>query len=166
MTEHGAAPASVRDLFWPALNFTLFVALLVRSLRGPVREYFRARTERLREALAAGAQALRDAASLRSALARDVANLPAQCERLRADVRAVAERERAALLTVAREAAERIRTDARLLAEYEFAAARRVLRAELVEETVRQAAALLRGAVLPDDQQRLVREFVTGAGAS
>ena len=166
MSAHGAAEGSIRDLFWPALNFILFVAVLVRSLRGPVREHFRARTERLREALAAGARALSEAARLRSALAQDVAALPAQCERLRADLRAGAEHERETLLAAGGEAAERIRTDARLLAEQEFAAARRALRAEVVEEAVRQAAALIRGTVRPDDQQRLVRDFVSSAGAA
>ena len=51
-------------------------------------------------------------------------------------------------------------SDARLLAEHEFAAARDALRAEVIEEAVRQATAIIRDAIRPDDQERLVRDFV------
>ena len=33
MTEHAAHHATVGDLLWPALNFAIFVAVLVRFLR-------------------------------------------------------------------------------------------------------------------------------------
>src|SRR5581483_6449806 len=93
-----------------------------------LREFFRARTERLREGLAAGARARAEAAALRDRLARDVADLPARLERVKAELRAAAEAERARLVAVAEHAAERIRTDARLLAAQELEAARRSVR--------------------------------------
>ena len=165
MTEHAAHHATVGDLLWPALNFVIFVALLVRFLRAPAVEYFRARAVRLREALQAGTRARAEAEALRATLARDVENLPALRSQLRADLRATAEREREALLALGRTAAERMRSDARLLAEHEFAAARAALRAEVIEEAVRQATALIRQAIRPEDQEQFVREFVAGAGA-
>ncbi len=165
MTEHAAHHATVGDLLWPALNFAIFVAVLVRFLRPAAVEYFRARAARLREALQAGARAGAEAEALRATLARDVENLPALRAQLRADLRATAEREREALLALGRTAAERMRSDARLLAEHEFAAARAALRAEVIEEAVRQATALIRQAIRPEDQERFVREFVAGAGA-
>lgn len=164
MTEHGAHP-SVGDLFFPIVNFFLFAVVLWRVLPGAVREFFRQRTARIREALAAGARALSEAQATRAALERDVRELPDTIARLRADVRAAAERERANLLDIARRAADRIRTDARLLADHEVAAARQTLRAEVVEEAVRQATAFLRDAIRPEDQERLVHDFVQSAGA-
>ena len=165
MTEHAAPYASIGELLWPTLNFIIFVALLVRFLRVPAVEYFRARTARLREALQAGARARAEAEALRSAIARDVANLPALRAQLRADLRDTAEREREDLLARGRTAAERIRDDARLLAEHEFATARAALRSEVIDEAVRQATALVRQAIRPEDQERFVREFVASAGA-
>jgi F0F1-type ATP synthase membrane subunit b/b' len=165
MTERALHYATVGDLFWPTLNFIIFVAVLVRFLRAPAIEYFRARTVRLREALQAGARARAEAESLRAALARDVANLPALRAQLLADLLATAEREREALLERGRTAAERIRTDARLLAEHEFAVARATLRAEVIDEAVRQATSLVRQMIRAEDQERFVREFVAGAGA-
>lgn len=165
--EHGAhhvAP-SPADLLWPTVNFLIFAFVLVRFLRGPLGEYFRARSARLRDALLAGARAREEANAVRSALARDVENLPALREQLRADLRATAELEAQNLLAFGRKAADRIRADARLLAGQELAAAREALRAELVEEAVRHATALLRRALGPEDQARFVRDFVSEAGA-
>ncbi len=166
MPEHPAhQPGSgIGDLVWPIFNFLLFVFVLVYFLRGPVKEFFRARAVRLRDALEAGARARAEAAELRAQLARDVDNLPALRERLRGDARAVAERERETLVSHGREAAERIRRDARLVAEQEVTAAREALRAEVIDEAVRQAAEELRAAIRPEDQERFVREFVVSAG--
>jgi F-type H+-transporting ATPase subunit b len=167
MTEHGAhhpAPTPA-DLLWPVLNFVLFVGLLVYFLRGPIIEYFRARAALLRDALHAGARALAEATALRAELARDVENLPASCARLRADMRAVAENEREHLIVLGRRAADRIRADARALAEQELAAARDALRSQAIEEAVREATALIRRALRPEDHDRFVRDFVAGVGA-
>jgi len=165
MTEHGAHLAPhISELLWPALNFALFVLLLVRFLRGPVGEYFRARTARLREGLRAGAKAREDAAALRDALTRDMERLPGVRAQLIADMRAAAEHERQSLVAAGARAAERIRSDARLLAEQEFAAARDALRAEVIDEAARQAIALIRRALRPEDQERFVRDFVAAAG--
>ncbi len=162
--EHEVAHhAGIGDLLLPAINFVLFAFLLRHYLAGPIREFFRARTERLRDALQAGARAKQEASALRAALLREQQNLPATKEQLRNDLRLTAERERDTLLAQARQAAERIRNDARLLAEYEFTAARQALRAEVIEETVRIATVTLRDGLRPDDQARFVSDFVAGA---
>src|SRR3989475_7095439 len=77
MTEHAAQHATVGDLLWPLLNFAIFVAVLVRFLRPPALEYFRARAARLREALQAGTPGRAPAEGPRGPLARAVENLPA-----------------------------------------------------------------------------------------
>ncbi len=166
MTEHGGHHPSLGDLLYPAVNFAIFVYVLAKYLRGPVQEFFRARTARLREALQAGAKARAEAQALRAELARDVADLPALRERMRADLRATAEREGDTIRRHAQQAADRIRTEARQLAEHEFAAARLALRIEVTEETIRQATAILRDALNPADRDRLVRDFIDRAGSS
>src|SRR5207248_5399414 len=113
MTEHAAHHATVGGLLWPALNFVIFVALLVRFLRAPAVEYFRARAARLREALQAGARARAGAQALRATLARELENLPTPRAQPRADLRATAERAREAPPAPGRGAGGRLRTDAR-----------------------------------------------------
>src|SRR2546427_9912229 len=108
MTEHAAQHATVGDLFWPVLNFAIFVAVLVRFLRPPAVEYFRARAVRLREALQAGTRARAAAEALRATLARDVENPPALRSPLRAALRATAGREGAAPPALRRPGPERL----------------------------------------------------------
>lgn len=162
--EHGGLHhATIGDLFWPAINFGLFLALLLKTAAPQIRNFFRERTERLRAGLEAGARARREAEELRETLSRDLADLPALRERLRADLRETAERERGVLLEAGRRAADRIRADARRQADQEILAARVTLRREIVEEAVRQAGLMLRAAIGAEDHQRFVREFVTSA---
>jgi F-type H+-transporting ATPase subunit b len=161
--EHAPSPA---QLFWPALNFLLFAVVLVRFLKGPLRENFRQRGARLKESLEAGKRARTAAETLRAELARAIADLPNLRERLKAELRATAERERDNLIEQGRRAAERIRSDAKVLAEQEFAAARNAVRAEVSTEAIRQATELIGRALGPEDHERFVRDFVSSAGAS
>lgn len=165
MTDHGAHP-TVGSLLYPIINFVLFTALLWWRLPGPVWEFFRQRTARLREALEAGRRALAEAEETRTALERDVKELPGTIAQLRADIRAAGEREHANLVEAARRAADRIRVDARFLADHEVAAARQTLRTEVVEEAIRQATMLIRAAIRSEDQERLVGDFVQSAGVT
>jgi F-type H+-transporting ATPase subunit b len=158
--EHGIHEPSIADLLFPTINFVIFAIVLVRFLRGPIREFFRERTERLRAGLAAGKRARLEAEELRAQLARDLDALPGIKERLRSDLLATAEEARVSLLAQGREAADRIRADARLVAEQEAESARRAVRSEIVEEAIRQATALVHDQVKPDDQSRFVRDFV------
>lgn len=160
---HEAIPGTIGDLLWPVLNFAVFAALIVRFAGGPFREYFRARSERLHEALASGARARQEADALRAQIARDLADLPAQRERLKDGLRATAAHERDQLLALAKQTADRIREDARLVAAQEVQGAREALRAEVIDEAVRDATTLLRAALKPDDQERFVREFTRHA---
>jgi F-type H+-transporting ATPase subunit b len=158
--------ASIKDLLYPTINFALFAWLLVRFLKEPIREFFRARAERIRAEIATGDRARQEAQDLRSRMARDLAELPATIERLKADVRATAERERDQMLVQARQAADRIRADAKVIAEQEVGTARRTLRADTVEEAVRLATGLVRRAMGASDQDRLVQTFVEAAGSA
>ena len=166
MEHHAEHVPTIASLLFPAINFAIFATLLVRALAGPVREFFRARTERLREELASGDRARREAEALRAQLASDLADLPNLRARLKADLMATAERERDRMLAHARQTAERIRNDAKILADQEVATARRMLRDEVIAGAIREATDLVRAAAQPTDQDRFVQEFVSSAGAS
>jgi F-type H+-transporting ATPase subunit b len=163
--HHAEHVPTIATLLWPAINFSIFTVLLVRFLAGPLREFFRARAERLRDELAVGDRARREAEALRAQLARDLADLPATRQRLKSDLLATAERERDQLLAHGRETAERLRRDAKLLGEQQVASARRALRDEVVAAAIRDASILVHQAIQPHDQQRFVHEFFDRAGA-
>ena len=162
--EHAAHHPGIGDLLLPAINFAIFAYVIMRFLAPPIREFFRERTDRLRDELEAGARAREEADRLRAQIEHDLAELPAEQARLKADLLATAEKARATLLSQGREAAERIRADALLVADQETQAARRAVRTEVVEEAIRQAIPLVQAALTPDDQARFVREFVLSVG--
>lgn len=163
MTGHELHDPVVTDLIKPAVNFTLFAALVVYAVRGPIGDFFRDRTARIRAALEAGANAKREAEALRAQLERDTADLPSLRAGLVAEMRETAERERTLLLEKARQTAARIRLDAKLTGEQEAAAARSELREATVQRAVAEAARLVREAITPEDQARTVQEFVQSA---
>lgn len=165
VAEHGAQRhPGVGDLFYPGINFLIFAVAIVYFLRGPLREYFRARTAEIRNALSAGTTAREEAASMRVQIDRELADLPVLRRQMQADLRATAERERDKLVESATVAAERIRKDATLAADHEFEEARRRVRAEVVGGAISEATAIVRQALQPDDQVRFVRDFVQSAG--
>ncbi len=166
MEHHAEHVPTIASLLWPVVNFGLFVMLLVRFLGGPLREFFRARAERLRDELATGDRARRDAEALRAQIAKDIADLPATRERLKADLLATAARERDQLRAQGQQTAERIRRDAVLLGEQQISSARRALRDEMVASAVQEATALVRGAAQAPDQERFVADFIGRAGAA
>ena len=167
LAEHpGHHEPSVGDLFWPGLNFAIFLVLAVKYLTGPIREFFRARTQQIRDGLTAGAQAKRDTEALKIQIAKDLADLPSLRTRLAKDLRETAEAQRDHLLEQARAAAARIRQDATVQAEQELVAARVQLRDDVIGKAVREATQLVRGAFTSDDQSRLVREFTEAARAA
>ena len=154
---------SVGDLFWPALNFALFLAVATKYLTGPIQEFFRARTQSIREGLAAGARAKQEADALRAQIAKDLADLPKLRAQMTEDLRATAEQQRDRGLEQAKAAAVRIRNDAQVQAEHEVTAARLSLRQDVIAKAVHEATQLVRGAATADDHVRLVREFADAA---
>ena len=165
MTGHELHDPVVADLIKPAVNFALFAGLVVYAVRGPIGDFFRERTAKIRLALEAGAKAKRDAEALRIQLERDIADLPGLRAGLVAEMRDTAERERTLLLEKAWQTAERIRMDATLTAEQEAAAARSELQEATVQRALAEAVRLVREAITTDDQARAVQEFVQSARA-
>jgi len=161
----GHAAPTVLDLIEPSVNFLLYAGLMGYLLRGPLREYFRDRTARLREGLEAGAKAREEAEALRAQLEQDLADLPRLRESLKADLLGTAEQQKATLLEAAEQTAARLRSDVEKLATQERASARRVLREDLSTRAVQEATAIVRDALGPEDEQRFISNFVDVARA-
>ena len=78
MVEHGAHhQPGLGDLLFPVINFAIFAFLLMRFFAGPIREYFRERTEQLLDGLEAGRRAQQEAQQLRAEIDRQMRELPA-----------------------------------------------------------------------------------------
>lgn len=147
------------------LNVGLLLAVLFRFARPPILEFLRERSQGLRRAIESADQQLRKAedeiAGLRSRL--DAFEQEASVILGQSEEQARAERERT--LDRAQVSVERIREEAHRVADQEVVRARGELRAEAAELAASIARELLRENLTPEDDERLVREYIDRLGA-
>jgi F-type H+-transporting ATPase subunit b len=156
---HHEAP-SIASLFWPVVNFAIFVAIFARYAWPVVREALIERRKAVESELAHGDRARAEAQAALAAIEARRASLAAERERIIQDLRQDAEHDSAALVAAARKSAERIRQDARLVAEQEADRAARTIREEIAARVVANVAAALRDRVTDADEARFVADFV------
>jgi F-type H+-transporting ATPase subunit b len=153
-------PASIASLFWPVVNFAIFVGILARYAWPVVREALVERRKAVENELAHGDRARAEAQAALAAIEARRASLAAERERIIQQLRQEAEHDRAAIISAARKTAERIREDARLVGEQEADRTARTIREEIAARVVANVAAALRERVTGDDEARFIADFV------
>lgn len=146
------------------INLLLFVGIMVFLLRRPLGESLRARREGIRRELMR-AQEERNAAvaKLQEVEAR-LSTLDAEVERIQAQARREAEEERARIERSTEEEALKLREQARREIESAAKAARMELREYAAEQSVRLAEEMVRRDLRPEDDERLMRDYVEDLG--
>jgi F-type H+-transporting ATPase subunit b len=163
-SEHGHAGPDWAYLIYHSIGLALLLGVLVYFTREPLRNFLLDRSDGIRRQIegaeAALATARAEVAELRGRLAR--ANEEAEAFARTAAEQARAERE--ASLERANQTAVRIREEAKRAADQEIARARRELQDEAAQLATSIAAEILREGMTPDDDRRLVGEFVQQIG--
>jgi F0F1-type ATP synthase membrane subunit b/b' len=164
--EGGAQSSFLPDLqTWARIiNLLLFVGLMVYFLRRPVGESLRARREGIRRDLMR-AQEERNAAlaKLEEVDAR-LTKLDAEVEAIRVQAEREAAEERARIERATEEDARKLREQAQREIESASKTARIELRRFAAEESVRLAEELIRRDMRPEDDARLVKDYVEDLG--
>jgi F-type H+-transporting ATPase subunit b len=142
------------------VNFAIFAFVLYRFAWPLVRDYLAERRESVVRSLEAARRMKADAETLRAEFEARMRTLESEAARTREELLGIARLEADKLLEQARRAADRIRSDARLVADQEVAQARALLRREVADLIARRAAGVIEREITPDDQRRLMREFV------
>lgn len=150
------------QLIFPLVNFLIFAYLVKRYLLPVLRNYLSERRGRIVSAVREAEQERARAEAMVQDYRGRLAGLEAEARELRETLRQEGERLRAKLVAEAGELAAKIKADAGFLAEQEVKAGRQQLRSELAALAQQQAAELLRRHLSPQDQRRLVEEFVYG----
>ena len=147
-------------LGWHVVNFGFLLFLLHRYARKPILDFLAQRSQGIREQI-------RDAEQRLDAAEAEVASLRARLRDFESEAQGIvtaateqAEFERARALERASETAQRIREDAQRVAGQEIERARQELRDEAADLATTLAAEILRESLTPDDDKRLVGEFV------
>jgi len=164
--ESGAAPWYNLPYFpiWRWFNLLLFIGVMVFILRRPVSEFLRTRREGIRKELMR-AQEERDAAlaKLEEVEAR-IVNLNSEVEAIRQRAGREAEEERARIARATDEEMRKLREQAQRDIEGTAKAARLDLRRYAAEQSVVLAEEMIRARIRPEDDARLVSEYVKDLG--
>ena len=161
--EHAA---SVSELFFPLVNFLIFLYLIKRFALPWAKDHFKSRREGIAQSIREADEAKRRADTLAREYKNRLARLAEELRAIRDALRAEGEREKAKLLAEATEIAERIKTDADFLAEQETRLARQALRREIVDAARAAAEKIIQESFTAADQKRMVAEFLSEVGAA
>jgi ATP synthase F0 subunit b len=146
------------------VNLLLFVGLLVYVLRRPVGQAFRARRESIRRELMEAQEERNAALAKLEEVEGRLARLDSEVEAIRAQAQREAAEERARIERATEEEIRKVREQAQREIESAAKAARAELRAYAAEQSVRLAEEMIRRDIRPEDDARLVNEYVEELG--
>lgn len=155
---HGGIP--LRDLLFQFTNLLLYLILLYATAGKALRKFVLNRHDRIKQEIEDAAEAKRSAEERYGEIMEKLARQEDEFASLRAEVQKEAEAERERIIAQARKQAERIVAEAKRSVEQESRRARYEIRRFMVEEAVGLAERLLRKGITPEDQQRLVNDYL------
>ena len=142
------------------LNFAVLVAILVFFGGKAVNKALRGRHEQLKADLASAAEARAAAEAKLAKQEARLGSLETEIAELRRNLKAEAEAEKARLIEAAAERATRIKAETTFLIDQQVREADQRLRRESADAALKIAEDILRRAIGPADQQRLLETFV------
>lgn len=162
--EHAQHGPDWGYFIYHSIGLALLLGVLIYFTRAPLQGFLRDRSDGIRRQIESAEAALAasraEAAELRTRLER----IADENEALVAAAAEQAEGERVLALERARQSAERIREESRRAADQEITRARRELQEEAARLATTLAGELLRQGMTPDDDRRIVGEFVEQIG--
>lgn len=158
--EVGAEPWYAQQYIWKTFNLMLFAGVLYFLLRGPISKSLHTRRETIRRDLMR-AQEERNAAlaKLQEVDAR-LARLDSEVEVVREQARKEAVEERQRVTRATEDETRKLREQARQEIESTAKLARYELRLYAAEQSVRLAEGIIRRDMNPEDDMRLVSDYV------
>lgn len=146
------------------VNLLLFVGALYFILRRPLGEAFRARREGIRAELMRAQEERNAALAKLEEVEGRLSSLDAEVEAIRAQAQREAAEERARIERATEDDIRKLREQAQREIESASKAARAELRAFVAEQSVRLAEEMLRRGIRPEDDARLIKEYVEELG--
>ena len=146
------------------LNIILFIAIAIYFLRRPLSEKLRARREGIRRDLMRAQEERNAALAKLQEVEERLSKLDAEVETVRAQAQREAAEERARIERQTEEDMRKLREQTQREIESASKAARAELRAYAAEQSVRMAEEMIRREMRPEDDARLVDDYVEELG--
>ncbi len=151
-------------VFAKVVNLLLFAGVMYFILRRPLGEAFRGRQEGIRRELMRAEEERSAAVAKLQEVEGRLERLDSEVEAIREQARREAAEERARIERAAEEEVRKIREQARREIESASKAARAELHAYAAEQSVRLAEEMIRRDIRPEDDGRLLGEYVEELG--
>lgn len=143
------------------LNFSILLAVLVKLLKKPLSNFFSTRRQDIQSTLADLEIKRLEAEKALVAYREKMATLDAETQKIVTELVAEGEIERQKIIDAAHRQAEYIKEQAQIAIQQEIKSARKSLQEEIGELSVAAAEEVLRNNIRPEDQDRLIRDFMT-----
>jgi F-type H+-transporting ATPase subunit b len=158
---HGDSAGKVKDLIWRTMNFAVLAGALIFLLRKPLAQALEARRQGIRDQLDDLEKQKADAEKKLSEYKAKLARLDKEVDKIVAEYVKDGEAAKAKIIEEAKVATEKLQAQAKKNIEHEFEKARQALKAEMADEAVSMAEALIKKHIKDEDQERIVDEYLT-----
>ncbi len=149
------------DFAYRTVAFVILVAILVKLLRKPIINFLNSRREEIQRMLEELELKTVEAQKKNAELQSKMASVEEETNKIVDELIAEGEAERKKIIEAAQRQADYIQQQARIAIQQEVQAARDSLKDEVADLSVSAAEDVLRRNMQPEDQDRLVREFMT-----
>ena len=149
------------DFFTRLLVFAVLLGLMVKLTKKHIVNFFSSRRAQIQGLLAELEAKQKEAEERNAATKAKLAALEEETRKIIGEMVAEGEAERQRIVDAATKQAEYIKDQAQLAIQQEAKAARESLQREIADLSVAAAEELLRKSIQADDQDRLVRDFMT-----
>jgi F-type H+-transporting ATPase subunit b len=148
------------EVIWQIIAFLLLGFFLAKMLKKPLRAFLAKRKEEIRSSLDRASRRESEAQRFLGDWEKKLEALSQEIQDLQETIRKEGEEERKKIIDRAQEEGERVRKQAQIIAEHEVKKARMALKKEMVDLSLELAEKLLKEKIQPQDQERLVREYI------
>jgi len=149
-----------RDVVWQIIAFVLLAIFLVKVLKKPILAFLMKRKEEIKNSLDQAKKKEMEAQRLLGEWEKKLEFMSREITELHQSIQLEGDAERRRIIGRAQEEGARIRRQAQVIAEQEVKKARASLKKEMVNLSVELADNLLKKAIQPQDQERLVKEYI------
>lgn len=148
------------DLIWRVINFAVLAGIIYFLLAKKLKNFLQERRESIKKAIEEAKTAKEEAEKKYREYDAKVQLLDKKVLEIANELKAEGIAEKDRLVADAQRAAEKIKEQARITIEQEIKKAKENIKAELAGIAVIMAEEILRKEIKPDDQERLIKEYL------
>jgi F-type H+-transporting ATPase subunit b len=157
-------PSPVWTMIWRTFNFLILMALLWKLLADKFKTYFGDRRIEIAQTIEDADKAKADAEKQFAEYNQKLANVEKDIKDIKEAIMGELEGEKQRIIEEGKVAADRIVAQAKWSAEQEVLKAKNALRNQVVDMAGDMAAGLVTNSMTPDDQKRLIAEYLDKVG--